>query len=147
MRRSDGGRLRLRMNRAELFVTHAADSFCHLQTVGRSSGRPRTIEIWFATDGESLYMLAGGRERAHWVRNLRVEPRVRIRIGGRTIDGRARVIEGEPGEAQARRLLAAKYQGWTEGAPLSAWAAGSLPVEIVPDACRDGNGPTRPGGQ
>ena len=32
----------------------------------------------------------------------------------------------------ARRLLAAKYQGWTDGAPLSAWAAGSLPVEILP---------------
>ena len=32
----------------------------------------------------------------------------------------------------ARRLLAAKYQGWTDGKPLSSWAAGSLPVEILP---------------
>ncbi len=96
-------------------------------------GRPRTIEIWFATDGTRIYLLAGGRDRAHWVRNLRVEPRVRVRIGGRTIDGTARVIEGEPTEMVARHLLAAKYQRWTEGAPLSSWAAGSLPVEVRPD--------------
>lgn len=116
----------------DLLVAHAGDAVLHLQTIGRTSGRPRTIEIWFATDGMRIYLLAGGRERAHWVRNLRVEPRVRVRIGGRTIDGAARVIEGEPTEMLARRLLAAKYQGWTDVAPLSAWAAGSLPIEILP---------------
>ena len=121
------------MTTAELLAAHAGDAVCHLQTTGRTSGRPRTIEIWFATDGTRIFLLAGGRDRAHWVRNLRVEPRVRVRIGGRTFGGHARVISGEPGETVARRLLAAKYQGWTDGAPLSAWAAGSLPVEIVPD--------------
>lgn len=121
------------MSASDSLAAHAADAVCHLQTIGRTSGRPRTIEIWFAVDDERIYLLAGGRDRAHWVRNLRVEPRVRIRIGGQTIDGHARVIEGEPGEARARRLLAAKYQGWTVGAQLSAWAAGSLPVEIVPN--------------
>lgn len=121
------------MTTAELLAAHADDAVCMLQTVGRSSGRPRTIEIWFATDGERIYLLAGGRERAHWVRNLAVEPRVRVRIGGRTIGGRARVIEGEANEATARRLVATKYQGWSEGRPMSSWAAGSLPVEITPD--------------
>ena len=117
----------------DLFATHAGDAVCHLQTIGRTTGRPRTIEIWFATDGTRIYLLAGGRDRAHWVRNLRIEPRVRVRVGGHTIDGHARVIEGEPHEMMARQLVAAKYQRWTDGAPLSAWAAGSLPVEIVPD--------------
>lgn len=121
------------MTPGELLVAHRDDAVCHLQTVGRRSGRPRTIEIWFATDGICIYLLAGGRDRAHWVRNLRLEPRVRVRIGGQTIGGQAGVVEGAPEESVARRLLAAKYQGWTEGAPLSAWAAGSLPVEVVPE--------------
>lgn len=118
------------MSAIELLAAHADDSVCHLQTTGRATGRPRTIEIWFATDGKRLYLLAGGRDRAHWVRNLRAEPRVRVRIGGRTLGGVARVIEGEEREPLARRLLAAKYQGWAEGRPLGRWAAGSLPVEI-----------------
>jgi len=117
---------------SELLAAHADDAVCHLQTTGRSSGRPRTIEIWFGTDGERIYLLAGGRDQAHWVRNLRIEPRVRVRIGGQTLDATARVIEGEEREPLARRLLAAKYQGWSEGRPLSSWAAGSLPIEILP---------------
>lgn len=114
----------------EVLAAHDRDGVCHLQTTGRTSGRPRTIEIWFATDGERIYMLAGGRHRAHWVRNLVADPHVRVRIGGVALEGTARVIEGEEREPLARRLLAAKYQGWSEGRPMSSWAAGSLPVEI-----------------
>ena len=108
---------------AQHVAAHAANGVCHLQTTGRVSGRPRTIEIWFAVHGTRVYMLSGGGEAAHWVRNLRADPAVRVRIGGRT-------IEGEPAEPTARRLLAAKYQRWREGEPLSSWAARSLPVEI-----------------
>ena len=118
------------MNAEELLAERAADSVCDLQTTGRTSGRPRTLEIWFAVHGGRMYLLAGDRHRAHWVRNLMADPRVRVRIGGQTLDGTARVVEGQPSEPVARRLLAAKYQGWHDGSPLSAWAAGSLPVEI-----------------
>ena len=121
------------MTPAELLSAHAADRVCHLQTIGRTSGRPRTIEIWFATDNARIYLLAGGGDRAHWVRNLRADPRVRVRIGGRTVAGAARTIKGDEAESLARQLLAAKYQGWADGAPLSSWAAGSLPVEITLD--------------
>jgi deazaflavin-dependent oxidoreductase (nitroreductase family) len=117
----------------DVLVANADRRVCHLQTTGRVSGQPRTIEIWFATDGERVYLLSGGRDRAHWVRNLLADPRVRVRIGGQTLAGTARVIEGDEREQVARELLAAKYQGWTPGRPLSRWAATSLPVEIVPD--------------
>lgn len=127
---------------AEHLAAHAADAVCHLQTTGRVSGRPRTIEIWFAVDGTRVYLLSGGRESAHWVRNLGAHPSVRVRIGGRTLEGTARTIEGEPGDPTARRLLAAKYQRWREGQPLSSWAAGSLPVEIELETR-----PNREGGQ
>jgi deazaflavin-dependent oxidoreductase (nitroreductase family) len=114
----------------DVLAEHAGDGVCHLQTTGRTSGRPRTIELWFGSDGERVYFLAGGRHRAHWVRNLVVEPRVRVRIGGATFAGVAQVIEGEEREMLARQLLATKYQGWAEGRPMSSWAAGSLPVEV-----------------
>ncbi len=120
------------MTVSDLLAAHAGDAICHLVTTGRISGRPRTIEIWFATDGERIYLLAGGRDRAHWVRNLRADSRVRVRIGGRTIAATARVVDDPERDVLARRLLAAKYQGWTDGAELSSWAAGSLPIEISP---------------
>jgi deazaflavin-dependent oxidoreductase (nitroreductase family) len=113
-----------------LSVDDAKRSVCRLETIGRTSGRPREIEIWFAADGDRVYLLSGGRDDAHWVRNLRVDPRVRIRVGGRWLQGIAREIEGQAEEPRARRLLAAKYQGWREGRPLSEWASESLPVAI-----------------
>lgn len=40
-------------------VASADEDFCYLTTRGRVSGQPHEIEIWFAADGETLYMLAG----------------------------------------------------------------------------------------
>jgi deazaflavin-dependent oxidoreductase (nitroreductase family) len=110
----------------------ARRSVCELETIGRRTGRPRPIEIWFAADAtrDRIYLLAGGRERAHWVRNIRADPRVRVRLGHRWFDGAAAEIEGGPDDGIARRLLAAKYQGWIDGASLSSWARDSLPVAI-----------------
>lgn len=108
----------------------AKRSVCRLETIGRTSGIPREIEIWFAADGNRVYLLSGGRDDAHWVRNLRADPRARVRVGGRWLSGMAREIEGQEEEPRARELLAAKYQGWREGRPLSEWASESLPVAI-----------------
>jgi len=117
----------------ELLERHAADSVCHLATIGRTSGRRRVIEIWFATDGRVIYFLAGGRHRAHWVRNILADDRVQLRIGGTTVAGRGRVVVDPDEEMRARQLVAGKYQRWTPGAALSGWAATSLPVAVELD--------------
>ena len=44
--------------------------FCYLTTTGRVSGRPHTIEIWFAVQGDAIYLMAGSRHRADLVRNI-----------------------------------------------------------------------------
>jgi deazaflavin-dependent oxidoreductase (nitroreductase family) len=99
---------------------------CGLTTTGRRSGEAREIAIWFAAAGDRLYLLAGGREQAHWVRNLRADPAVRVRIAGRSFDGLARVVEGQADDPLARAAIAAKYG--TTG--LRHWLRESLPVAI-----------------
>ena len=108
----------------------ADEAFCYLETVGRVSGRPHTVEMWFAADGWTLYLMSGGRERADWVKNLIREPRVRVRVGAVTYAGTAAVVEGTPGEQPAREALAAKYYGWREGPLPNRWAEEALPVAI-----------------
>lgn len=113
-------------------ATDAARSVCRLETVGRRTGEPRELEIWFAAEDDRVYLLSGGRDRAHWVRNLRENPAVRLRFGDRWLPGTARTIDdpSDPADRAAREALAAKYQGWRPGRPLSAWARESLPVVI-----------------
>jgi deazaflavin-dependent oxidoreductase (nitroreductase family) len=107
------------------------EQYAYLTTRGRRSGRPHTIEIWFALVGSTVWMVAGGGTSSDWVANLVADPAVTVRIGSRTFTGRARTEPGGAGEAAvARRLLAARYQGWEEGRPLSDWAASGLAVAV-----------------
>jgi deazaflavin-dependent oxidoreductase (nitroreductase family) len=107
--------------------------FCYLTTVGRVSRRPHTIEIWFALQGRTLYVLSGGGDRSDWVRNLLVWPEVTVRVGRRDaagLPGRARVVEaGSEEDEVARRLVVAKYQP-SYGGDLSGWRRSALPVAV-----------------
>jgi deazaflavin-dependent oxidoreductase (nitroreductase family) len=111
----------------------AARSFCYLTTTGRVSGRPHTIEIWFALDGRTLYMLSGGGDRSDWVRNLLWDPEVTVRVGSRRapeLRGHARVVDPDSDEDElARALVTGKYQP-TYGGDLSGWRREALPVAV-----------------
>lgn len=113
------------------FERLADESVCYLTTIGRVSGKPHTIEIWFALQGGVLYLLSGGGDGADWVKNIRKGPAVRIRVGSRTVSAKARIVRGATKEdAAARELLDGKYMGWREGKRLSSWARGALPVAV-----------------
>jgi deazaflavin-dependent oxidoreductase (nitroreductase family) len=107
----------------------AGEAFCYLTTTGRKSGQPRTIEIWFAMRGSTLYVLAGGGSRSQWVRNLQLQPAVRIHVAGLEMLGNARVLQGGPEEALARVLLLEKYQP-SYGGDLSGWSRTALAVAV-----------------
>jgi len=114
-----------------VFERLADQDFAYLTTTGRVSGRPHTIEIWFALRDGHLYMLAGGGDRADWVRNIRKHPQVRARVGSRSVAARARVVrEGTSEDALARELLDGKYMGWRQGKRLSSWARNARPVAV-----------------
>ena len=100
--------------------------YLYLTTIGRITGQPREIEIWFVEFEGKLYILAEHFHKAQWVRNIERNPRVHVRLGARQFEATARVLNGE-GDAMTwltvQRLASEKY-GWCEG----------LPVEIVGDA-------------
>ncbi|HEY1861753.1 MAG TPA: nitroreductase/quinone reductase family protein [Gemmataceae bacterium] len=90
--------------------------YLHLTTTGRITGQPREIEIWFTEHGGRFYLVAE-RESANWVRNIRSQPQVKVRIGDAEFNAIARVVhEGrEPQLAAAvKALFDAKY-GWSDG--------------------------------
>jgi deazaflavin-dependent oxidoreductase (nitroreductase family) len=107
----------------------ASEPFLYLTTVGRRTGRPHRIEIWFALHQGRLYLLAGGRERADWVRNLQANPRVTVELGVGTYGGVARVLEAGTAEDRlARDLLVTKYARTEDN--LDEWGRTSLPVVV-----------------
>ena len=73
-------------------------------------------------------MLAGGREKADFVRNAMVQPRVTVRLGDEDVGATARALEpGTEEDALARRLILEKYQAPGSG-DLESWGRRALPV-------------------
>jgi deazaflavin-dependent oxidoreductase (nitroreductase family) len=105
------------------------EDFCYLTTTGRISGRPHTIEIWFALAGKTLYMLAGGREKSDWVKNVLKFPIVHVRIGESLFNGRGRVVENGEEDKHARKLVLDKYT-LRDSDDLTDWSLTSLPVAV-----------------
>lgn len=104
------------------------DDFCYLTTIGRVSGQPHTIEIWFALDRRTLFMLSGS-HASDWVKNLLRASDVAVRLGEMTLAGHARVIEQADEDALARRLVVGKYQP-RSGDDLAGWGRTALPVAV-----------------
>ena len=115
---------------AKLLSKLSKEEYCYLTTTGRKSGNPHEIEIWFGIDGGSLYLLSGGGDDSDWVRNLRVNPNVTVRVARQNFTGIARIVNDEKEELTARHMLAGKYQGWKEGRKLSDWGRTALVVAI-----------------
>src|SRR5215210_6895110 len=113
------------------------DDFCYLTTSGRRTGRPHEIEIWFALDGETIYLLSGGGERSDWVRNLRADPAVAVRLRHTTYDATARVVDEGAESERGRTLVFDKYQPRYDGS-LERWRRESLLVAADVAAARGG---------
>jgi deazaflavin-dependent oxidoreductase (nitroreductase family) len=107
----------------------AADDYCYLTTTGRRTGRPHRIEIWYAADGDTLYLLSGGGRSSDWVRNLLAEPLVRVELDGEVRRGHSRLVEGGDEDERARSLVFDKYA--TRSADdLTGWRQRALPIAI-----------------
>jgi deazaflavin-dependent oxidoreductase (nitroreductase family) len=113
-----------------VFERLADADFAYLTTTGRKTGKPHRIEIWFALHDRHIYLLSGGGDRADWVKNIRKEGRIRIQVGSRTVEARARVARRGAEDQKARELLDEKYMAWRPGKKLSSWARNALPIAI-----------------
>jgi len=110
------------------------DDFCYLTTRGRVSGRPHEIEIWFAVNGGTLYLLSGGGDRSDWVRNLGADSSVTVRLRDTTYPATARIVDAGEESDRARTLVFDKYQPRYSGS-LERWQRESLLVALdVPRA-------------
>jgi deazaflavin-dependent oxidoreductase (nitroreductase family) len=109
----------------------AREDFCYLTTIGRVTGNPHKIEIWFGTGDNRIYLLSGGGTKSDWVKNLLKNPNVNVRIAKQHFNGTARLVSDEQEEMNARNLLADKYNEREADGSLDEWARTALPVAIT----------------
>ncbi|MCG3160692.1 MAG: hypothetical protein JMDDDDMK_01761 [Acidobacteria bacterium] len=91
--------------------------YLYLTTIGRKTGLPREIEIWFTSLDGRFYLIAEKRERANWVQNILGNPQVTFRVGEQKFSGVGRVVD-EARENELRRRVSERFDrkyGWSEG--------------------------------
>ena len=77
----------------------APRAFALLETVGRSTGRPRQTCVGNGLIGDTFWVIAAHGQQADWVRNITKEPRVRVLVNRRWRNGTATVMpEDDPGK-------------------------------------------------
>ncbi len=74
-----------------------------ITVTGRTSGRTHSYPIWFALDGNKLYLIPVRGSDTDWYKNVRKSPTIRLATrGGKTLTANARLITNE---AQLDKIL------------------------------------------
>ena len=123
---------------------------CRITTIGRRSGDPHVVAVWFAAvpaesddqatgnDSSSgamtVYAISREGLAGDWVQNLLAEPAVTISNRSHRRAGRARVVDDPAEHELARQTMYAKYSPRHRGMEvwLTADAATVVAVELPP---------------
>ncbi|MFF5479075.1 nitroreductase/quinone reductase family protein [Streptomyces sp. NPDC012935] len=75
-----------------------------LETTGRTSGLPRRTPVGGRRVGDSFWLVSEFGERSQYVRNIKADARVRVRIRGRWHTGTAHLVPDDDPVARLRGL-------------------------------------------
>jgi len=68
------------------------DNIIEISVTGRTSGRRISLPIWFALDGDKLYLIPVKGSDTEWYKNLRKTPTIRLSSRGKTLTASARIL-------------------------------------------------------
>jgi deazaflavin-dependent oxidoreductase (nitroreductase family) len=75
-----------------------------LETMGRVSGQPRRTPIGGRVDGDSFWFISMHGDSSNFIRNIKANNAVRIRIRGRWRTGRAHLLPNDDADARNAQL-------------------------------------------
>jgi len=109
------------------FDALASHQTIDITTLGRRTGRPRRIEIWwFRVDDR--FVITGTPGKRDWLANLKANPRLIVHVGGRDLESTASPVDDV---VFRRRVFTRPQTSWyTREAELDHLVATAPMVEI-----------------
>ncbi len=90
--------------KAAVTVELAPPSYAILETTGRRSGEPRRTPVGNGLDGDTFWLVAEHGRRAHYVRNIEADRRVRVKVRRRWRSGTAHVLADDDARERQRKI-------------------------------------------
>ena len=75
-----------------------------LETTGRKSGQPRRTPLGGSRVGDEFWFVSEFGEKSQYVRNIKANPNVRVRLRGRWHNGTAHLVPGDDPHERLRSL-------------------------------------------
>lgn len=75
-----------------------------LETIGRTSGQPRVTPIGGLKDGNTFWLVSEFGTHSQYVKNIEVNPHVRVRVRGRWYSGTAHLLPDDDARARLKSL-------------------------------------------
>ena len=80
-----------------------------ITVTGRSSGRPISLPIWFAVEGNTLYLIPLKGSDTEWYKNVRKTLTLRLEARGKTLTATARILTDSAQLDHVLELFRNKY--------------------------------------
>ncbi|HEY7052339.1 MAG TPA: nitroreductase/quinone reductase family protein [Mycobacterium sp.] len=77
-----------------------------IETTGRKSGKPRRTVIGGRVEGNQFWMVSEHGEHSHYVQNIKADPKVSVRVGGKWRTGTAHLMPDDDARARLGKLPA-----------------------------------------
>lgn len=87
----------------------ASQSTVEITTLGRKSGKPHSIPIWFVYDEGRFYIQSGQDGKTAWYQNLKKDPQLKLKIDTLTFAGKAKFIDDKQETERIHGLFRSKY--------------------------------------
>ncbi|MEV0224185.1 nitroreductase/quinone reductase family protein [Streptomyces sp. NPDC050704] len=75
-----------------------------LETTGRTSGLPRRTPIGGRRVGQEFWLVSEYGEKSQYIRNIKADPKVRVRVNGRWHNGTAQLLPEDDARARLKSL-------------------------------------------
>jgi len=115
----------------EIMQLLRSEKLAYVTTVGRKTGRPHTVEVWFAFAGGRIFLSHEGRH-TDWMRNIVQTNRVRVRIGRLDLAAVARILSEGDSKELGETALYEKYYGPAPKMTIDDWFELSTVIELSP---------------
>ena len=79
-----------------------------LTHIGRKTGKPHQVTIWFVLDRDRLYIGTANVNR-QWVRNVQKTSKIRLSMASESFDGTARFLTDRAEHERAMTAIRRKY--------------------------------------
>jgi deazaflavin-dependent oxidoreductase (nitroreductase family) len=110
------------------------EQFIYLTTTGRKTGKPHTVELWFAIANNSVFLSHEG-AMTDWMKNIKRKDDVNIKIGNVKLAGKASITPDNSASREAgKKALYEKYYSPASKEVLDDWFELSKVIEIVPSS-------------